>query len=130
MIATQQVLLLVEEDPTLADMTAFRLELHGYQVVALHSAEEAQLWLADQLPDLLIIGLFLPGMGGIDFLNQLSNDMRTAEVPTVLLSPNSDLEDVQKAFNAGAKEYLVTPFDPCVLEEKIERLIQTTTLMK
>jgi PleD family two-component response regulator len=40
----------------------------------------------------------------------------------MLLSTNGDLEDVQKAYNAGADEYLVIPYDPIVLESKVERL--------
>jgi len=116
-------LLLVEEDPTLADITSFRLELLGYEVDVQHSAEEAQSWLVDRLPDLIIVGHFLPAMDGLELLNLLSNDVRTSEVPTMLLSPESDLEHVQKAFNAGAEEYLVTPFDPHTLEEKVKNLV-------
>ncbi|CAK9037528.1 Type IV pilus assembly ATPase PilB [Durusdinium trenchii] len=94
-------ILLIEEDPVLADITGFRLELLGHTVAVLSSAEEALGWLADQLPDLVIIGHFLPGMDGIDLLNRISNDVRTSDIPTMLLSPNSELDDVQRAFNAG-----------------------------
>lgn len=118
----QKKILLVEEDPILAELTAFRLELLGHAVVLLHSAEEALGWLADNMPDLVIVGHFLPGMGGIDFLNQISNEIKTSQIPTMLLSPQSELEDVQKAFNAGADEYLVTPFDPQTLEHKVTHM--------
>lgn len=128
MAEKQKSVLLIEEDPTLAQITSFRLELLGYGVSVLHSGEEGLAWLADQLPDLVIIGHFLPGMDGVDFLNRISNDVCTAEVPTILLSPNSELDDVQKAFNAGANEYLVTPFDPQTLEEKVCRLVSASNL--
>lgn len=116
-------ILLIEEDPTLADITSFRLELLGHRVDTLHSAEDALGRLADQLPDMVVVGHFLPGMDGIDFLNRISNDVRTSKIPTMLLSPNSELDDVQRAFNAGADEYLVTPFDPQTLEKKVQRLV-------
>jgi DNA-binding response OmpR family regulator len=122
MPGSKRLILLIEEDPTLADVTSFRLELLGYEVVMLHSAEDAQNWLVDHLPDLVVVGHFLPGMDGMELLNRMSNDVRTSEVPAMLLSPNSDLDDVQKAFNAGAEEFLVTPFDPKTLEEKVDRL--------
>lgn len=122
MATKQKHILLVEEDPVLADITSFRLELLGYKVTQLRSAEESLVWLTDNLPDLLVIGHFLPGMDGVDFLNRISNDMRTSELPTMLLSPNAELDDVQRAFNAGADEYLVTPFDPQTLEQKVARL--------
>ena len=115
-------ILLVEEDATLREITAFRLELLGYEVVPADSAERALEWLQNDLPTLMIVDQFLPGMDGIELLNRLSNDMRTSDVPVILVSVNSDLEDVQKAYNAGADEYLVIPYDPVVLESKVERL--------
>src|SRR5207253_6571733 len=115
-------ILLIEGDPTLLEITAFRLELLGYEVVTLESAEWALEWLRNKLPTLVIVDHILPGIDGIEFINRLSNDTRTSEIPIMFLSTNGDLEDVQKAYNAGADEYLVIPYDPLVLEAKVERL--------
>jgi DNA-binding response OmpR family regulator len=115
-------ILLIEGDATLLEITAFRLELLGYQVITYDSAEKALEWLKDQLPSTVIVDYVLPGMDGVEFINRLSNDTRTSDVPIMFLSTNGDLEDVQKAYNAGADEYLVIPYDPLVLEAKVERL--------
>jgi DNA-binding response OmpR family regulator len=115
-------ILLIEGDETLLEITAFRLELLGYQVVSYDSAERALEWLKDQLPSTIIVDYVLPGMDGVEFINRLSNDTRTSDVPIMFLSTNGDLEDVQKAYNAGADEYLVIPYDPLVLEAKVVRL--------
>jgi DNA-binding response OmpR family regulator len=115
-------ILLIEGDATLLEITAFRLELLGYQVITYDSAEKALDWLKDQLPSTVIVDYVLPGMDGVEFINRLSNDTRTSDVPIMFLSTNGDLEDVQKAYNAGADEYLVIPYDPLVLEAKVERL--------
>ena len=120
--ATPQILL-VEEDSTLMEITAFRLELLGYEVVKKESAEAALEWLEKDLPSLIIVEQFLPGIDGVELLNRLSNDVRTSEIPVMLVSANSDLEDVQRAYNAGADDYLVTPYDPFVLETKVQRLV-------
>jgi CheY-like chemotaxis protein len=119
-------ILLVEEDRTLLEITAFRLELLGYGVVTQQSAERALEWLREQLPTLIIVDQVLPGMDGVEFINRLSNDTRTSEIPIMFLSANADLEDVQRAYNAGADEYLVIPYDPLVLEAKVERLTNAT----
>jgi CheY-like chemotaxis protein len=118
----ETVILFVEEDATLLEITAFRLELLGYKVVRQQSAERALEWLRQQLPTLIIVDHVLPGMDGIEFINRLSNDIRTSDIPVMFLSTNADLEDVQRAYNAGADEYLVIPYDPIVLESKVERL--------
>jgi CheY-like chemotaxis protein len=123
-------ILLVEEDATLLEITAFRLELLGYVVVTHQSAEKALEWLRDQLPTLIIVDHVLPGMDGIEFINRLSNDTRTSEIPIMFLSTNADLEDVQRAYNAGADEYLVIPYDPIVLEAKVDRLVSAMAVGK
>jgi DNA-binding response OmpR family regulator len=115
-------ILLIEGDPTLLEITAFRLDLLGYQMTTFDSAERGMEWIKDQLPSLIIVDHVLPGMDGVEFINRLSNDTRTSNVPIMFLSTNGDLDDVQKAYNAGADEYLVIPYDPIVLEAKVERL--------
>jgi DNA-binding response OmpR family regulator len=122
-------ILLVEEDPLLREITAFRLELLGYDVVKLPSAEQALDWLQRDLPTLMIVDQTLPKMSGIELLNRLSNDTRTSEIPVILLSTNAELEEVQRAYNAGADEYLVIPYDPTVLEAKVERLASAVEQM-
>ncbi len=115
-------ILLIEGDQTLLEITAFRLELLGYNVIKLETAELALEWLRDHLPTLVIVDHVLTGIDGVEFINRLSNDTRTSEVPIIFLSTNGDLEDVQRAYNSGADEYLVIPYDPMVLESKVERL--------
>ena len=115
-------ILLIEEEPTLRDITSFRLELLGYRVVTQITADEANLALAEKLPSMIVVG-HVAEMESIEFLNHLSNDPRTNELPIIYLSGSADLDEVQRAFNAGADEFLVTPYDPLVLEEKVEGLL-------
>jgi CheY-like chemotaxis protein len=121
------LILFVEEDPVLLEVTAFRLELLGYQVETHQSGERALEWLRDNMPTLIIVDHMLPGMDGTEFINRLSNDTRTSDIPIMFISTNGDLDDVQKAYNAGADEYLVIPYDPIVLESKVERLASVAT---
>ncbi len=89
-------ILLIEEDATLLEITAFRLELLGYEVVMQQSAERALEWMRDKLPSLIIVDQVLPGMDGVEFINRLSNDTRTNEIPIMILSTKGDLDDVQQ----------------------------------
>jgi DNA-binding response OmpR family regulator len=125
MINERKQILLIEEEPTLLDITAFRLELLGYAVEACDGADAAMTWLVGDLPGLIVVGN-VADMEAVDFINRLSDDPRTSETPILYLSPNSDLEEVQRAYNAGANEYLLTPFDPLVLERKVEGLFSGT----
>jgi CheY-like chemotaxis protein len=122
MSATRKRVLLIEEEPALLDITSFRLELLGYEVHLAISAETAITWLSQNLPDLVAVG-YLSDMDPVEFLNRLSDDPRTSQLPLLFLSANSDLDEVQRAYNAGADEYLLTPYDPLVLERKVQGLL-------
>ena len=119
----QSHLLIVEEEATLADVTAFRLELLGFSVEVARSGEEALPLVRQRKPDLMIIDLKLPGAGGIALIEQLASENETAAIPILALSFDAELEQVQRAFTAGAADYLVAPYNPAVLEEKVEKLL-------
>lgn len=123
MVARQSHLLIVEEEATLAEVTAFRLELLGFSVQVARNAEEAWTLLKQQKPDLMIIDLKLPGVGGVALIEQLASENETAMIPILALSFDAELEQVQRAFSAGAADYLVAPYNPTVLEEKVEQLL-------
>ena len=123
MVARQSHLLIVEEEATLAEVTAFRLELLGFSVQVARNAEDAWTLLRQLKPDLMIIDLKLPGVGGVALIEQLASENETAMIPILALSFDAELEQVQRAFNAGAADYLVAPYNPTVLEEKVEQLL-------
>ncbi len=123
MVARQSHLLIVEEEATLAEVTAFRLELLGFSVQVARNAEEAWTLLRQLKPDLMIIDLKLPGVGGVALIEQLASENETAMIPILALSFDAELEQVQRAFSAGAADYLVAPYNPTVLEEKVEQLL-------
>ena len=115
--------LFVEEDPTLAEVTAFRLELLGYRVETVRSAEEAVESVKAEPPDLVIVDLLLPGMNGVDLIDRLLSDGQTGGMTVMALSIEADPDAVQRAFAAGAKDYLVAPYSPAILEAKVEKLL-------
>lgn len=120
---SKHFILLVEDDPLLADITAFRLELLGFEVKTAESSEAALQTFEECHVDVVIVDLELAGMKGLELINQLQISEMSHETPILVFSSDPSLDVVQKAFKAGAKDYLVTPYDPAVLEGKIERLL-------
>jgi CheY-like chemotaxis protein len=123
-------ILVVEEDELLAEITAFRLELLGYGVDRAQTGEAALERITDAAPDLIILDLYLPGMDGLELMNRLKSDPKTAEIPVLVFSTAGDLDVVGNAHAAGADDYLVTPYDPAVLQDKIARLLETAVGLK
>src|SRR5262245_1404736 len=125
MSLTDLQMMLVEEDELLADITAFRLELLGYSVMCVRTAKEAlQRLTEDPLPGVVLIDTSLPDLNGFELINRMNADQRTHHIPIMVLSIDADLDTVQRAHRCGAKEYLVLPYDPAVLEQKVQRLFE------
>ena len=72
----------------------------------------------------MIVDLYLPGIDGIELINRLRSDNATAEIRVMVFSIDSDLNVVANAFAAGANDYLMTPYDPAVLQDKIAKLLE------
>ena len=78
-------------------------------------------------PDAIIMDTVLPESDGIELTNLLANDPATSKIPIMILSSNADLNEVQRAYAAGAKDYLVIPYNPTVLEQKLGKLLEDVT---
>ncbi len=118
------MILLIEDEPVLAEVTGFRLELLGFEVETAASSEEAFQAIQRVLPEAILLNLGSPDMDGLALTERLSNDPRTSPIPIMAISDNADLDEVERAFAAGAKDYLVIPYDPTMLQEKLEKLLQ------
>ena len=95
------------------------LEL-GLEVHEAATGDEA-LAQARQLDGLAVVLLDwnMPGMDGREVLEQLRADPKTADLPVMMVTTESELEQVEVALNAGASEYLMKPFDRAALLEKL-----------
>jgi DNA-binding response OmpR family regulator len=121
--STQSKLLLVEPEIVLADLSAFRLELLGYGIQTAVSGAEAIDVLRRERVDLMIVDTKIPEGDGIEWLSELRLEFNAEQVPVLMFSLDPSLETVRRAFLAGAQDYLITPFDPTVLESKVQNLL-------
>ena len=95
----------------------------GFEVHTATHGEEALGWLLKNgAPDLITLDWNMPGMDGFEFLTRMRKLDRFLGVKVIMLTARNDLEAVQKAVSAGADEYMMKPFTPEILEEKIRFL--------
>jgi DNA-binding NtrC family response regulator len=116
-------IMLVEPDGVLAEVTAFRLELLGYHVETVTSVEEAQRAVAAKVPDLIITDLNLNGVSATGLIESLTSDETTNGIPVMVMSIDGDLDRVTAVHKVGAIDFLVVPYQPEVLQEKVSRLL-------
>jgi two-component system phosphate regulon response regulator PhoB len=105
-------------------MVAMVLERAGYTVLEAADADEAQLMIHEQLPDMALLDWMLPGMSGIELARRLRRDDYTREVPIILLTARGEEDDRIRGFDCGADDYVVKPFSPRELIARIKAVLR------
>ena len=100
--------LVVEDEPKVLRALGVALEAHGYEVVAAGTGEQAVARAADRRPDLVLLDLGLPGLGGLDVIRRVRAFL--AATPIIVVSAQGDEETKVTALDLGADDYVEKPF--------------------
>lgn len=115
-------ILLVEDDPILGDGIRAGLRQDGYTVDWITDGTQASSALKDNVFDLLVLDLNLPGRSGLEILRELR--ARNNPTPVLILTARDTVEDRVKGLDAGSDDYLVKPFDLDELLARIRALLR------
>lgn len=116
-------ILFVDDEPDLLKVATFRLKKAGYEVVQAVDGQEALDILAGgSPPDLILLDLRLPVVSGYEVCIKVKGDEKTKNIPVILFTASTQ-DIARKAKEWGAEDYLLKPFEPEVLLEKVKRLL-------
>ena len=119
------ILLVVEDDAIIARHLQFVLRKLGYQVDCIvRSGADAIQKAAELLPDLILMDVRMPKMTGYEACKALKENAVTANIPIVFLSAKGQEAEVQTGFEAGAVEYILKPFSPDQLTERVQAILR------
>jgi two-component system phosphate regulon response regulator OmpR len=116
--------LVVDDDPRLAELLRKYLSDNGYRVTTAGNADETRTQLKGLTFDLIVLDVMMPGEDGIALTADLR---RTSEIPVLLLTARTEAEDRIAGLEAGADDYLAKPFEPRELLLRIEAILRRTT---
>ena len=119
-------ILVADDDMDIRDLVAFKLEQAGFDVTAVDNGLAALTAARLEPPDLMVLDVMMPGMSGIDVCRELRNDRSTAGLPVILLTARAQEGDVEVGFGAGADDYIVKPFSPRELVNRVEAVLART----
>jgi DNA-binding response OmpR family regulator len=123
-IRTAKVLI-VDDDPQLRLMLSHALRLDGFRVEEAASGEEALGRLEDGEPDLILLDVLMPGLGGLETCRRIRE---RSSVPVIMLTALGRDEDVVAGLEAGADSYCVKPVSPAQLAARIRALLRRREL--
>jgi DNA-binding NtrC family response regulator len=119
MSISQTKVLLVDDEVEFASALAERLQLRNYDVKTATNALEALGIVHSYLPDVIILDLKIPGMGGIDTLKTIKKF--NPEIEVIILTGHGDVQSVEEGIKGGAFEYIMKPVDIGELTSKIDK---------
>ncbi len=111
--------LVVDDNRLTADSLASMLDLLGFEVQTSYGARQALQELAAEGPDVVLLDINMPGIDGFEVLSYFKRDPRLAEVPIIIVSTESQPENVERAREIGAAAFLPKPITVDALEETL-----------
>ncbi|MBK6615814.1 phosphate regulon transcriptional regulator PhoB [Ottowia sp.] len=116
--------LVVEDEPAIAELIAVNLRHHGFAPTWAMDSETAQRELDAVLPDVILLDWMLPGESGLSLARKWRKDARTKSVPIIMLTARGDEADRVAGLDAGADDYIVKPFSTNEMLARIRAVLR------
>lgn len=120
--------LVVDDNENNRDLLTRRLERRGHTVVTAEHGVAAMALLRAQQFDLLVLDIMMPEMDGYEVLRLLKADPALSHLPVIVISALGELDSVVRCIELGAEDYLVKPFNPVLLNAKIDFCLERKRL--
>ncbi len=116
-------ILVVDDEIYIVHILEFSLTMEGYEVATASDGEEALRKIEEDRPDLVVLDIMMPRLDGYEVCRRLRQSEDTATLPVILLSAKGRPVDREVGLEVGADDYIVKPFSPRRLLEKIRELL-------
>ena len=112
-------ILVVDDTKDILLVVSRRLKSWGYEPIIAESGEEGLQIAEQQLPDLVLLDIMMPKMKGRDVCARLKGNPKTQKIPVIFLTALGLADHIKAGMDLGADDYIVKPFEPAELKERI-----------
>lgn len=119
-------ILAVDDDPFILTIIKDVLPPNLYNVVSAKNGKEALGMVFSESPDLILLDVMMPDMGGHEVIENLKANASTANIPIIMLTAMSDPQDEIRAIEMGVDDYITKPFEPTILDPRIRMVLRRT----
>ena len=117
-------ILLVEDEEIMINLLQKKLKQEGYEVSVAKDGEEGLKLMKELGPDLILLDIIMPKMGGFEVMEEMNKDPKLQKIPVVVISNSGQPVELDKAQRLGARDWLVkTEFDPQEVIDKVVKQI-------
>lgn len=122
-MVTKKIILIVDDD-RMNLVTAQNLLTEEYKIVGVNSGKQAFKYLEKHTPDLILLDIFMPEIGGFDVMKQLQENEDWRKIPVIFLTADRKSETETECFRLGAYDFITKPFEPTVMLNRVRRTIE------
>ena len=119
-------ILVIDDDLAINELIKVNLELHGYEVIQAYNGIEGFAKAKQEIPALIILDVMMPEVDGFTVAQRVRQNPETAEIPILMLTALSELNDKVNGFNIGVDDYLTKPFEIEELLVRVRALLKRT----
>lgn len=120
----KETILVVDDSPTIQEIIKSWLAGKGFTVISASNGLEALSKLEESLPDLIILDIEMPNLSGYDVCREVRKNLRTSNIPVIMLTSRADVDDKILGLEFGADDYLTKPCDSRELIARVEANIR------
>jgi len=124
MNAEAKTVLVVEDKASLTQMLQFLFLSKGLSAQIAYNGKEALEKASSIVPSLILLDIMMPQMDGFEVLEKLKSDPVTSNIPVIMLTARKSREDMQRARDLGAVEYITKPFKAVEVVDKVLRYLR------
>jgi len=123
-VAEKTQVLIVEDEPAIAELIQFHLERDGMAARVVRSGRLALDVIKREPPDLIVLDLMLPELGGMEVCRKLKQQEATRGIPVVMVTAKGEEADIVAGIELGADDYVTKPFSPRVLVARVRNVLR------
>lgn len=123
-------ILVADDDALIVEVIKQKLSARGFHTMPASNGQEVLSLLALGLPDVIVLDGNMPGMTGFEVLTELKNNPKTKHIPVIMLTARKNKEDVLQSASAGVVDYIIKPFSPDDLVNRIASILTNRPLGK
>lgn len=117
-------ILLIEDEKIMIEVLSKKLIAEGYDVTLARDGAEGLQKLKEMTPDLILLDIIMPRMGGFEVMEEIKKDDRIKKIPIIIVSNSGQPVELGKAKQLGARDWLIkTEFDPKEVVDKVKKQI-------
>ncbi len=124
----KEKILIIEDEKDVLDLIEFNLSKEGYKTLTAETGEDGLGIATNELPNLIILDLMLPGIDGLGICRTLKKDQKTDFIPIVMLTAKGEESDIITGLELGADDYIIKPFSPKVLIARVRAILRRSRI--